>query len=88
MSEEKPTSGVPRAEFYGVVALLFLFPAILVMASVGFPAEGLLRQVAVGLLYLAAVGMSLTYSVLAMRERARRPQDKDSPPGGPQPPRE
>jgi hypothetical protein len=77
MAEEKPTSGVSRSEFYSTVALLFLIPAVLVMASVRFPEEPL-RQIAVGLLYLAAVGMSVTYSVLAIRERSRR--SKDSPP--------
>jgi hypothetical protein len=82
MSAEKSTSGVSRAEVYGALALAYLLPAMLVLASAGFPAEGLLRQVAVGLLYLGAVGTSITYSVLAIRERARRPRDQDAPPGG------
>jgi hypothetical protein len=68
MAGEKRTAAVSRAEFYSTVALLFLFPAILFVAAGGFP-DTLLRQVAVGFIYLAMIGMSIFYSIMAVRER-------------------
>jgi hypothetical protein len=68
MSEEKRASTVSRVEFYSTVALLLLFPALLFLASGSFP-DTLLRQVSVGLLFIAMIGGSLTYSIMAMRER-------------------
>ena len=77
MAEEKRTSTVSRAEFYSTVAMVFLFPAMLFLGSGGFP-ETLLRQVATGLVFIAMIGMSITYSIMAVRERGRQAKEKHS----------
>jgi hypothetical protein len=71
VAEAKQATAVTRAEFYSTAALLFLFPAILFLSGGGFP-ENPLRLASTGLVFVAMVGMSITYSILAMKERARR----------------
>jgi hypothetical protein len=75
MAEVKRAAGVSRAEFYSTAAMLFVLPAILFLAAGGFP-ETLLRQIAAGLVFVAMVGMSITYSILAVRERGRQTDEK------------
>jgi hypothetical protein len=71
VAEAKQATAVTRAEFYSTAALLFLFPAILFLSAGGFP-ENPLRFASSGLVIVAMVGMSITYSIMAIKDRARR----------------
>ena len=76
MAEEKRTNTVSRAEFYSAVAQLFLLPAILFLVSGGFP-DTLLRQADTGLVFIGMLGMSITYNIMALRERGRQAREKN-----------
>jgi hypothetical protein len=67
MAEEKRTDAVSRKEFYSAASGLSLMPAMLVMASSG-PPDSPARQIAFWLILAAMVGMSLTYSAVALWE--------------------
>jgi hypothetical protein len=71
MSEANHTSNVSRAEFYSTASLAFLLPAVLFVASGSFP-DSLLRQIAVALMFLTMVGLSVTFSIMAILERRRQ----------------
>ena len=76
MAEEKRTTAVSRAEFYSTAAVLLLLPATLFIAAGSFP-DTLLRQIAAGLVFVAMIGLSVTYSIMAMRERMWQTREKD-----------
>ncbi len=77
MAGKKGTDAVSRGEFYATVAVLSLFPAIVFLTAGNFP-ESPLRQIAAGLEFLAMVGMSITFSILAIRERRSQTREKGS----------
>jgi predicted permease len=77
MPENNPTT-VSRAEFYSTVSLLFLMPALLVLVYGNFP-ETLLRMAVAILIFVTMIGMSVTFSIMAIRERGR--QGKENKPG-------
>jgi hypothetical protein len=76
MAEANRTSTVSRAEFYTTVSLLLLLPALLVLASGSFP-DTLLRQIVMILMFLTMIGLSITFSILAIVERGRQASEKD-----------
>jgi hypothetical protein len=77
MTEAKRTSIVSRAEFYTIASLLLLLPALLFLASGSFP-DTLLRQIAVLLTFITMIGLSITFNVMAIVERARRAKEKEA----------
>jgi hypothetical protein len=89
MADDKHIRTVSRTEFYSTVASLLLMPAVLFMivfSSVGAEAgeRGLIQgfssvlQMIVGwFLVFAMMGLSLAYSILAIRERARETRAKN-----------
>jgi hypothetical protein len=81
MAEVKQTPAVSRVEFYGTAALLSLFPAILFLATGAFDTPmPWMRQIAAGIAFLTMIGMSITYSTMAMRERRRQLWTKEKDP--------
>jgi hypothetical protein len=82
MAEEKRTNTVSRAEFYYTVALVILLPTFLFFGSGGFTGT-LPRQVGTGLVFITMIGISITYTIMAIRERGRGRQATEKNPVGP-----
>jgi hypothetical protein len=80
MADEKPNGGVPRVEFYGTVAIIFLMIALVSGISGRMP-ESDAGQVGAWFLYVALYGLSIKYAVKAIRERGQRMKgnDEDAP---------
>lgn len=68
---ENPPNTVSRAEFYSTVSLLFLMPALLVLVFGNFP-DTLLRLAVAILMFVTMIGMSVIFSIMAIRERGRQ----------------
>jgi hypothetical protein len=71
MADETRPGYVTRAELYPTLGSLYLLIAIAFLALVRLEGESTLRVVGYFLFFAVALGMSVTFNILAIRDRRR-----------------
>jgi hypothetical protein len=71
MADETQSGLVTRAELYPILGSLYLLLALAFLALVRLEGESTLRLIGYFLFFGVALGMSLTFNILAIRDRRR-----------------
>jgi hypothetical protein len=87
MSDEPRSPFITRAELYPILGSVYLLIALALLGLVRQSGESVLLLIGHYLLFGVALGMSITFNVLAIRERRRGTRSaageppRDRPPG-------